>query len=97
MKKVRKRCYGCKRLTATAYATPPPGKDNEVRVAKVRSSKSHLERAVQQLFPLELSCDPKPPTPPVVMNPQASVFQPRRDAAVAAQERLKELIQDEEN
>jgi hypothetical protein len=25
VKKVRKRCYGCKRLTATAYATPPPG------------------------------------------------------------------------
>jgi hypothetical protein len=25
VKKVRKRCYACKRLTATAYATPPPG------------------------------------------------------------------------
>jgi hypothetical protein len=25
VKKVRKRCYGCKRLTATAYAIPPPG------------------------------------------------------------------------
>jgi hypothetical protein len=33
------------------------GKDGEVRVAKVRSKKSHLERAVQQLYPLELSCD----------------------------------------
>ena len=26
VKKVRKRCYGCKRLTATAYSTPSPGK-----------------------------------------------------------------------
>ena len=25
VKKVRRRCYGCKRLTATAYAAPPPG------------------------------------------------------------------------
>ena len=73
------------------------GKDNEVRVAKIRSSKSHLERAVQQLYPLELSCDVEQPIPPVVMNPQAPVFRPRRDAAVAARERVKELIQDEEN
>ena len=63
------------------------GKDNEVRVAKIRSSKSHLERAVQQLYPLELSCDVEQPIPPVVMNPQAPVFRPRRDAAVAARER----------
>ena len=50
------------------------GKDNEVRVAKIRSSKSHLERAVQQLYPLELSCDVEQPIPPLVMNPQAPVF-----------------------
>ena len=73
------------------------GKDNEVRVAKIRGSKSHLERAVQQLYPLELSCDVEQPIPPVVMNPQAPVFRPRRDAAAAARERVKELIQDEEN
>ena len=51
-----------------------PGKDNEVRVARIRSSKSHLERPVQQLYPLELSCDVEQPIPPVVMNPQAPVF-----------------------
>ena len=31
VKKVRKRCYGCKRLTAAAYATPPPGKLPTIR------------------------------------------------------------------
>ena len=72
------------------------GKDNEVRVVKIRGSKSHMERAVQQLYLLELSCDVEQPIPPVVMNPQAPVFRPRRDAAVAARERVRELIQTEE-
>ena len=72
------------------------GKDNEVRVAKICGSKSHLEQAVQQHYPLELSCDVEQPIPPVVMNPQAPVFQPRRDAAVAARERVRELIHTEE-
>ena len=34
-----------------------PGPDNTVRVVRVKTSKSYLERAVQQLYPLELSCD----------------------------------------
>ena len=50
------------------------GKDNEVRVAKIPGNKSHLKRAVQQLYPLELSCNVEQPNPPLVMNPQAPVF-----------------------
>ena len=34
-----------------------PGIDNVVRGATVRTGKSVVERAVQHLFPLELSCD----------------------------------------
>ena len=44
------------------------GKDNEVRVAKIPGNKSHLGRAVQQLYPLELSCNVEQP------NSQAPVF-----------------------
>ena len=33
------------------------GKDNVIRAVKLRSRKTHIERPVQFLYPLELSCD----------------------------------------
>lgn len=79
------------------------GKDGVVRVAKVRTAKSLLERAVQQLFPLELSCDRPPPPevkdPNVVLNVQAPEFHPRpprRVAAVAAEIRMQQLVEDDD-
>ena len=46
------------------------GKDGVVRGARLRAGKSHVERAVQPLYPLELSCDKQlPVTAPVVMDP----------------------------
>ena len=33
------------------------GRNGVVRGAKVRAGKSHLERAIQHLYPLELTCD----------------------------------------
>ena len=33
------------------------GNDGVVRGAKLRAGKSYVERAIQQLYPLELSCD----------------------------------------
>ena len=33
------------------------GKDGVVRAAKLRAGKSYLERAIQQLAPMELTCD----------------------------------------
>ena len=65
-----------------------------VRVAKVPSKKSHLERAVQQLYPLELSCDVEPPTK-ALMNPEAPTFRPKRAAAVAARERIREVTEND--
>ena len=44
------------------------GRDGIVRVAKFRTGKSYLERPVQHLFPLELSCDKISPTP-TTLNP----------------------------
>ncbi|CAB4002659.1 Hypothetical predicted protein [Paramuricea clavata] len=69
------------------------GKDGEVRVA-VRSKKSHLERAVQQLYPLELSCDVEPPAK-AVMNPEAPTFRPKRAAAVTARQRIREVTEND--
>ena len=55
-----------------------------------------MERAIQQLYPLELSCDRQMPAPQVRMNPEAAPFHPRRDAAVAARLRLQEITQEDE-
>jgi hypothetical protein len=71
------------------------GKDGNVRGAKVRTDKSQLERAVQHLYPLELSCDKKEPVP-VTLDPKAETFRPKRDAAVAAQLRVQEIAKDEQ-
>ena len=67
------------------------GSDGIVRAVKLRAGKSYWERAVQQLHPLELSCD-RPLEPPrvPVLNPWAPVYKPGRDAAVAAGIRVQE-------
>lgn len=57
--------------------------------------KSYVERAIQQLYPLELSCDRQLPASQAGMNPEAAPFRPRRDAAVAAHLRLQEISQEE--
>ena len=75
------------------------GRDGVVRGAKLRTGTSHLERAVQQLYPLELSCDrpgdgDRPPT--TELRIEAPAFRPSRDAAVAARLRMEDLAHDEE-
>ncbi|XP_068749105.1 uncharacterized protein [Montipora capricornis] len=70
------------------------GTDGVVRGAVLRSGKSHIERAVQHLYPLELSCDRQGPHL-AELNPQAQPFQPRRDAAVAARLPVQNIARDE--
>lgn len=70
------------------------GKDVVVRAVKVRTGKNQLERAVQHLFPLELSCDRR--SEEVHLNPGAEVFRPRRRAAVNAEQRIKDIIREED-
>lgn len=76
------------------------GRDGIVRGVKLRAGKKYLERAVQQLYSLELFCDrpqlQEPPRAPV-LNPGAPVYTPRRDAAVAAGLRVQEIAQHEQN
>ena len=68
------------------------GKDGVVRAARLRNGKSYLERAVQQLYPMELTCD----DPPVEetqskLNVDAREFQPKRRAAKVAEEQINSL------
>ena len=74
------------------------GRDGVVRGAKLRTPKSVIERPVQHLYPLELTCDMAVETAPVALNPTVPAFRPRRNAAVAAGARIQELAQmDDEN
>ena len=72
------------------------GKDGVTRGAKVKTTNGVLERAIQHLYPLELSCDESNFRKP---NPVAPVFQPRitRDAAVASRLRIQNLAEDDED
>ena len=54
-----------------------PSRDGAVRAVKVRVGKSHLERAIQHLYPLKLFCDIRPSEE---LNIQAEEFKPRRDS-----------------
>ena len=72
------------------------GNDGVVRGARLCTGKSHIERAIQHLYPLELSGDRQQLPAPVQMNPAAAPFRPRRDAAVAARLRVQDITQEEE-
>ena len=67
------------------------GRDGVVRVAKLRAGKTTLERAIQQLYPLELTCNRATVESSVQLNPGAPAFRPRRDAAVAANLRIQDI------
>ena len=72
------------------------GRDGSLRAVKLRAGKSYLERPVQHLFPLELSCDSYAQTQETRLNPEAPPFRSRRDAAVAAELRISDAVQAEE-
>ena len=62
------------------------GKDGVVRAAEVRTGKNQLERVIQRLFPLELSCDRR--SEEIQLNAEAESFKLKRQAAVNAGQRV---------
>ena len=68
------------------------GRDGVIRGAVLRSDRDKIERALQHLFPMELSCDSKPQERS--LNPVAQPFSPRirRQAAIRSEERTREVI-----
>ena len=71
------------------------GRDGVVRGARLRTGRSYIERPVQHLYPLELSCDRAGDQgTATVLNPQAPEFRLKRDAAVAAE--LQGITQQEQ-
>ena len=72
-----------------------PGKDGIVRAVRLKTSHGTLERPVQHLYPMELTCDV---TQAVQLNPEAPSFgpRPRRDAAAAASLRVQQIADTEQ-
>jgi hypothetical protein len=57
--------------------------EGKVRVVRLKSGRDRLERAIQHLYPLELSCE------------EARTFVPKRKAAMDAARQIKKTLEDE--
>ena len=77
------------------------GRDGVVRVARMKTATgSYLERALQQLYPLELSCDCEPQRAQNVLSVNAVEFAPQRETRQAVRDargRIAVLANDENN
>ena len=73
------------------------GRDGVVRGAKLRAGKSHLERAIQHLYPLELTCDRQTKGRGNELNPDAAEFALQRETRRAARDARKRLAAIAEN
>ena len=76
------------------------GRDGVVRAIRLRAGKSYLERAVQHLYPMELSCDhqreeQKEGGGVSTLNASAREFRPIRRAAIIAAENIRRLACEE--
>lgn len=67
------------------------GWDRVVQRAKLRVRGGHIERPVNHLYPLELSCNQMPLTPKDQLNPKAPEFRSTCDAAVAVRVRIHDI------
>ena len=68
-----------------------PGKDGNVTAVKLRAGKSYLERVVQHLCPMKISCDIAPSTEEPKMSVNAEEFRSRRNVSEIARIRITEL------
>ena len=79
------------------------GKDNVIRAVKLRSRKTHIERPVQFLYPLELSCDTWKRQKTVhqcskqPLNVNANEIKPRRNAAAISEIQIRDAAEANEN
>ena len=71
------------------------GRDGVIRGAKLQAGGGHIERTVNQIYPLELMCDRTPLTSQDQLNPNVPEFRPARDAAVAASVRINDIANNE--
>ena len=79
------------------------GKNNVIRAVKFCSRKTYIERSIQFLYPLELSCDTWKRQKTVYqcskqpLNVNENEFKPRRNAAVIAKNAAKHAAEANKN
>ena len=79
------------------------GNDNEIRAVKLCSRKIYIERPIQFLYPLELSCDTWKRQKTVhqcskqPLNVNANEFKPRRNTAAIAEIRIRDAAEANKN
>ena len=76
------------------------GRDGVVRAIRLKAGKSYLERAVQHLYPMELSCDQRREEQQErggmpELNSSAREFRPIRSAAITAANNIRRLACEE--
>ena len=75
------------------------GRDGVLRAVRLKTKNGAIERPVQHLYPMELSCDSFPKKSKE-FDVEAPVFEPRRRRAAAAETarvRIQEMIEDEQS
>ena len=65
------------------------GKDGTIRSVKLQCKKAILERAIQHLYPMGLTCSSYKAPKEVILHLNGRDFFPKENAAVAANERIK--------
>lgn len=72
------------------------GRNGLVRRSKLRARKGALKRAIQHLYPLELSVDRSLLQPQTQLNPEVPHFRLKCAAAEKMNQRIKEIAQEYE-
>ena len=75
------------------------GKNHTIRSIKVHTKKNIIERPIQLLYPMELHCGSKSTISNTqddeTLNVNAEEFQPKRPAAAAAEQRIRDIVENE--
>ena len=66
-------------------------------MVKLRAGKSHLERPIQHLYPLELEREGRKESRDVKLDAGAPEFRPRRNTAQEAKDKLDGIAMYEDN
>ncbi|XP_028415662.1 uncharacterized protein LOC114539025 [Dendronephthya gigantea] len=73
------------------------GKDGIVQGARLQVGQSNIERAVQHLYPMELSCDAELKPATSKLRADVPEFRPKRNAAAIAECRIKDIGENEDD
>ena len=75
------------------------GKDNTIKSIRIRTGNSVIEEPIQLLYPMELHCDAKTTITNTqdkqILNVNNKEFRPKRSAATAVEQRIRDIANNE--